>query len=155
MLKNCTPSYHDRMSYQELHTINNRATPSQMSDYKLALLLHILINLEILSKDWIDINFQQNLNSRNTTSKCFKTNRYKIGENIICNRLPSINGKKQLEWISESFDSFKLICKQALLTPWWLDRLALIDSAGVWKCVYDYFCIPLTPMVLTMTHHIG
>ena len=44
-LKICTPSYHNRMSYIELHALNNRATPSQMSNYKLALLLHRLINL--------------------------------------------------------------------------------------------------------------
>ena len=29
-LKICTPSYHDRMSFLELHRINNRATPKQM-----------------------------------------------------------------------------------------------------------------------------
>ena len=38
-LKVCTPSYHDRMSYSELHSINSRATPEQMCLYKHSLLL--------------------------------------------------------------------------------------------------------------------
>ena len=96
------------MSYIELHALNNRATPSQMSNYKLALLLHRLINLEIPYSDWIGINFQQNHNTRNFSFSFFKTNNYKIGENIICNRLPSINGKIRLKWMSERFDSYIL-----------------------------------------------
>ena len=45
----------------------------------------------------------------------FKTNRYKIGENIISNRLHIINAKIEYDWIMWSFDSFKLKCKKVFL----------------------------------------
>ena len=114
-LKICTPTYHDRMSYLDLHSINNRATPAQMGNYKLALLLYKLLNEEIPNINWLDANFQQNLNARNNTYKFFKTNNYKVGDNIICNRLTASNGKIELEWTMDSFDSYKLKCKQIFL----------------------------------------
>ena len=114
-LKICTPQYHDRMSYRELHSINNRATPDQMCLYKHSLLLYKLINLELPHLDWIDINFQQNFNNRSSYMNFFKTNRYKIGENIISNRLHIINAKIEYDWIMWSFDSFKLKCKKLFL----------------------------------------
>ena len=83
-LKICTPTYHDGMSYLELHKINNRATPTEFSNYKHALLLHGLIHTEIPISDWIDLNLQQTFNSRSTTFSIVKNNRYKIGENLIC-----------------------------------------------------------------------
>ena len=46
-LKICTPTYHDRMSYLELHSINNRATPFQMCTYKHAMFWFQLLNQEI------------------------------------------------------------------------------------------------------------
>ena len=36
-LKLCTPTYHDRMSFLELHNINKRATPIEMCNYVHAL----------------------------------------------------------------------------------------------------------------------
>ena len=71
-LKICTPSYHDRMSYRELHSINKRGTPEQMCLYKHSLLLYKLINLELPYLDWIDIHFQQNYNNRINTMSFFK-----------------------------------------------------------------------------------
>ena len=41
-----------------------------------------------------------------------------MGDNIICNRLTSINGKIYHDWMSESFDSYKLKCKQTFLAGW-------------------------------------
>ena len=64
VLKICTPSYHDRMSYLELDSINNRATPEMMCTYKHEILLYKLINHEIPMTDWIDLNFQQTFGSR-------------------------------------------------------------------------------------------
>ena len=55
-LKICTPSYHDRMSYIELHTINKRATLAQMCLYKHSLILYKLINSGIPRLDWVDLN---------------------------------------------------------------------------------------------------
>ena len=73
----CTPTCHARMLYLELHAINNRATPSQMCSYKLALLLHELINFEIPCIDWLDANFQQNFDMKTNMFNFHNTYNYK------------------------------------------------------------------------------
>ena len=110
-LKFCTPTYHDRMSYSELHLINKRSTLEQMCTYKHALLLFKQMNHKIPLVDWIDSNFHQTLNTRSESYHFIRTNTYKIGCNNICNRLSIINNKINYNWIHESFDSYKLRCK--------------------------------------------
>ena len=114
-LKLCTPSYHDRMSYIELHTINNRATPAQMCLYKHSITLYKLINTNIPGLDWIDLNFQQSFNQRDHNFKFYSTNNYRVGCNNICNRMSILNGKLPLSSVDMSFNSFKILCKQTLL----------------------------------------
>ena len=114
-LKICTPSYHDRMSFLELHTINKRGTPSQMCNYKLALLLYKLINCEIPYLGWLDVNFQQTFNSRQCNFSFFSINNYRVGCNSICNRLRVLNGKINLNSVNQGFESFKVMCKGLLL----------------------------------------
>ena len=114
-LKLCTPSYHDRMSFAELHKINNRATPKQMCEYSHALQLHKLINLELPKADWLDLNFQQVFGGRTRTFNFAKTNNYKIGLNLICNRFHSLNGRIDYSWMNESYESFKIRCKKMFL----------------------------------------
>ena len=93
-LKLCTPNYHDKMSYMELHSINNWGTRDQICKYRHAPLLYKLINQEIPYTDFIDLNFQQKFNNRLNTFNFFSTNNnYKIGCNLICNRLAIISNK--------------------------------------------------------------
>ena len=114
-LKVCTPTYHDRMSYIDLHKTNNRATPTEFSNYKHALLLHKLVQTEIPNLDWIDLNFQQTFNRRTTTVNFVKTNRYRVGENLMCNRFGVLSGKITHEMLNLSTDSFKVKCKSMFL----------------------------------------
>ena len=72
-LKLFTPLYHDRMSYIELHKINNGATPIEFCNYKHALILYNLINSELPMDDWIDLNFQQTLSTRCRSFNFVKT----------------------------------------------------------------------------------
>ena len=65
--------------------------------------------------DWIDLNFQQSFNGRDTNFKFFSTNNYRVGGNIICNRMNILNGKLPLTSVDKSFDSFKIFCKRTLL----------------------------------------
>ena len=86
-LKICTPTYHDRMSHLELHTLNKRATPDQMCVYKQAMVLYKLIETQSPIADWIDLNHQQSFNRRDTYFKFFSINNYRVGCNNICNRM--------------------------------------------------------------------
>ena len=114
-LKVCTPSYHDRMSYLDLHSLNNRATPEMMCIYKHAILLYKLINHEIPFSDWIDLNFQQTFGARSDKFNFFRTNNYKVGCNNICNRLFVLNNKIKYNIMYGSFDSYKFRCKEIFL----------------------------------------
>ena len=73
--------------------MNNRATPTEMCDYKHALLLYKVANEQLPIGDWVRFNFQQQYSSRSSIFRFLKENNYKIGLNSICNRLHSINDK--------------------------------------------------------------
>ena len=103
------------MSFMELHEVNNRATPKQMCRYKHALQLHKLVNLELPTSDWVDLNFQQNFNSRTKNFNFVKNNSYKIGLNLMCNRLICINNCIEFEWMNSSFENDKIHCKDKFL----------------------------------------
>ena len=89
-----------------------RATPSKLPDYKLSLQLYKTFNYWIPTRDWIELNFN---NIQTTRQGCFmtnKTNRLKIGMNILSNRLWYLNGKIDLNWLNMSFQTYKIKCKK-------------------------------------------
>jgi hypothetical protein len=114
-LKICTPNYNFLISYKKLHYINNRAMPEQMMYYKHALLLYKTYNESTPTKNWLTLNFQQNFNNRNNTLRVFSTSNYKVGQNLTSNRFVVINGILNLDWLNESFDTFKVKCKDKFL----------------------------------------
>ena len=114
-LKLCSPFYHDRMSFWELHKINKRVTPTELCNYKHALLFHRLVSTEIPTDDWVDLNFQQTFGGRTSSFNFFKTNNYKIGNNILCNRFHILNQKLDYALLNENYDLFKVKCKSIFL----------------------------------------
>ena len=98
-----------------LHYINQRATPIQYTNYIHALLLHKIYNDETMSTDWIDMYFNQHFNQRDPTLKFFNTSTYKIGNNLLANRFTILNGKIELSWLNEPYNSYKIKCKAVLL----------------------------------------
>ena len=103
------------ISYKELHEMAGRATPNQLMDYKMALQAYKTINHEITTADWVSINYNNTITSRQTKFSINKMNRYKVGMNVFSNRLWYINGKIDLEWLNLSFNSFKIKCKKKFL----------------------------------------
>ena len=103
------------MSFDQIHVINNRATPSQIMLYKHLLLLYKIWNDKIYYNDWIALNFQQNFNERNSTVKIFETSNLKIGKNITVNRLMVINGLIEYDWLNLNIDAYKIKCKTKFL----------------------------------------
>ena len=49
----CTIYYNDHTSFQDLHTLNNRATPNQLMHYKHALLIYELQNIKEPNQEWV------------------------------------------------------------------------------------------------------
>jgi hypothetical protein len=91
------------LSYINLHITNQRATPNQLIKYKHAILLFKLYNRSEQSSDWIDLNLMQ---SRQLTFKISSTSNFKIGNNILSNRLSCIG---------LIIDTFKINCKEKFL----------------------------------------
>jgi hypothetical protein len=114
-LKLITRNYDRSMSFESLHFQNKRATPTQMTLYKHALLFHKTYNDESMSRDWTDMFFNQQFNNRATTAKFYNTSNFKVGNNILSNRFVILNSKIPLEWLNESMLSFKIHCKRLFL----------------------------------------
>ena len=108
--------YPDRMiSHVNIHKMNNRAMPESLMTYKMALQLHKLYNTNDQSLDWISLNFDQILTSRQTTFMISKTNKTKIGLNTMANRLSILNGRIPLSWLNATLSTYKIKCKKLFL----------------------------------------
>ena len=107
----------DRMqSFINIHTECKRALPEQMINYKHAILLHKLYNDESPEIEWIALNYQQILTSRQTKFAVLKNNNKKVGNNILINRLFTLNNKIELKDLNESLPSFK-VKQKSLMVP--------------------------------------
>ena len=67
--------------------------------------------------DWIDLNFDQILTSRQTKFKFIKSNRYIVGNNLLTTRLTILNNQIPLSDLNLSLDSFKVKYKKVFLLP--------------------------------------
>ena len=114
-LKLCNVFYDPRVSYIDLHKLNNRALPSKFCLYRHCLLLHKVFNDFIPKRDWIDLNFQMINTSRQTSFEIQNHSVYKVGKNILSNRLVCINKKVTLNMLNLDIGPFKVTCKNMLL----------------------------------------
>ena len=115
-LKISTRNYDRMVSFEQLHTLAARANPTQMTKYRHSLLLHKVYNDQTQSKDWLDMNQNQNFNGRLTRFKIIDCSNYKIGKNLICNRLKCINDEVELSLLNLSFNAFKIKMKTQYLS---------------------------------------
>ena len=65
-LKLCYYGYNQDVSYEKLHETVNYPTPKQNTMFKHAIALHKTYNDPKQSKDWLDLFFNQNFNTRYT-----------------------------------------------------------------------------------------
>ena len=114
-IKLCLTKLPLNTSFESIHTLADRATPTQMSTYKHAIQLYNLYNSTEMSEDWISLNIQQNFNDRNGKFQIFNISNYKVGRNLLCNRFRQLNNKLDCLWFNESLNSYKIKCKKLLL----------------------------------------
>ena len=103
------------ISFMAIHSMAGRATPSMLTNYKLALMLHNIYNSENQSVEWIHLNLNQVFTSRQT---CFHINRHNkltVGMNALSNRLYYINDKIPFELLNKQYESYKIECKRLFL----------------------------------------
>ena len=115
-IKLCTRSSDVWMlSFENLHEMVERATPDQLLKYKLALQLYITFNLLVLTQDWMNVNINFRNTNRQIHFHTHKSNRLKIGMNMIANRSFYLSGKIELDWFNLTYNSFKVKCKKLFL----------------------------------------
>ena len=114
-LKCCVKYCTRDISFINLHAMYHRATPDQFMLYKNAINLYRLYNERHGSIEWVALNFNQILTSRQTKFMSIKANRKKVGINAIANRFNILNNKIPLTWLNLSFASYKLHCKGLFL----------------------------------------
>jgi hypothetical protein len=114
-LKLCNTFYDPSVSYVDLHILHKRALPSKFCLYRHCLLLHKVFNDSIPKRDWIDLNFQMINTSRQTSFETQNHSVYKVGNNILSNRLTCLNKKVTLNMLNLDIGPFKVTCKNMLL----------------------------------------
>ena len=99
--------YPDQMiSFENIHSMNERAMSDSIMHYKAALQLHKLYNATNLSLDRISLNIDQILTTRQTVFQILKSNKTKVGLSILTNRFAQLlNGKIPLQ-LKASFWGF-------------------------------------------------
>ena len=102
-------------SFINIHKSCNRASPEQMIIYKHAILLHKLYNTHQPQTDWIELNLDQILTSRQKHFKSIKNNNYIVGGNLLSTRLSVLNRKVLLDDLNLRLASYKVKYKQILL----------------------------------------
>ena len=105
-----------QISYDQLHRLHKRATPTGMMKYRLSIQLFKTYNGAIINDDWMDWNNQQNFNERHNYVQIFDNSKLKIGKNIIMNRLTCLNRSIKYDWLNLSLIGYKLKVKELFLT---------------------------------------
>ena len=115
-IKLCLTKLPQNTSFESIHNLAKRATPTQISSYKHAIQLYKLYNSSNMSDDWLSLNIQQSFNERNGKFQIYNISNYKVGRNLICNRFKQLNNKINYTWLNESLNAFKIKCKTLFLS---------------------------------------
>ena len=115
-LRVCIGFVDNNLSFLNLHNLCSKATPGMIMNYKLALCLYKLYNVEFDPFEFAVLNFNLILTGRQTEFITLKSNSFKVGVNLLANRLFLINNKIPLSWLNMSMNTFKIICKRLFLT---------------------------------------
>ena len=102
----CWKNENNYVSFESLHKLSQRATPDQFIKYKIALCLFKMYNINYNNIEFIRLNLNQVLTSRQTHFITSKSNNLKIGVNCLTNRLYLFNGIIPLSWLNDSINTF-------------------------------------------------
>ena len=94
----------------------NRSTPEKILLYKHALAFYKLFWSTDLTIEFLVLNCNTILTTRQTNCILSKSNIQKVGLNALANRLHIINNRIPLNEMNKSFASFKVFCKKEFLT---------------------------------------
>ena len=137
-----------------------RATPNKIMSYKLALQLYRTFNDQTPTQDWLNMNQNIILSSRQSKFSINKSCRLKVGMNVLSNRFNFLNSKIDFNWLNLSYESYKIKCKRIFLSWTWVtgDLIMKITATkfhcstfsptnNYWlsRVKNDLFCMPQLP----------
>ena len=102
-------------SFINIHHECKKALPNQIMEYKHSILLYKIYNLQTPKLDWIDLNFNQLLSSREKFFNFVKSSHSKTGNNLLSSRLTVLNKKIKLQNLNMSIVPYKVICKNIFI----------------------------------------
>ena len=100
MITHCAVIFYTQLM-RELH-------PTILCFFKHAIELHKLYKIQPPPLDWIALNFDQTISRRQTHFTISSSGNYKVGNNILSNRLSILNNKIELAWLNQSLSAFKI-----------------------------------------------
>ena len=77
-------------------------------------MLYKLMRACLPTEESIHLNFQANLNQRQVHHNFIKMQNYGVGNNILLNRLRSLNNKIPKTMTDDSYNTFKVKCKKQI-----------------------------------------
>ena len=110
-LCSCLMNINNEVSFERVHEINKKCTPSQIMAYQSALLLHKTVNFELPCFEATTVLNQMTVTSRQMMFLIFKNNSTKIGMNTTSNKFYQLTGKITLNSLGLSFVHFKKLMK--------------------------------------------
>jgi hypothetical protein len=114
-LKICINDVTPFTAHTEIHNMAQRSPPQNYCLYKHALILYKLFNDCIPTLEHLHLNFQLADNERSDFLTFIKNDNFKVGANILINRLAELNGKINKNWLLLNLDSYKIKCKSIFL----------------------------------------
>ena len=94
----------------------NRAIPEIFLLNKHALNLYKLLNGHAYTCEWVALDFNQILTSRQTTFMATTNNRKKRWSECPCKQSFIFNDRIPLNWFNISLDTFKVHCKREFMS---------------------------------------
>ena len=111
-IKVCVKFNVNDVSFARIHEIYKRSTPENYLLYKQALALYKLFWSNDLSTEFIHLNFNSILTTRQVHYISMKDNKRKVGQNALANRLYILNNRIPLSVLNKSLESsYKVYCK--------------------------------------------
>ena len=107
-LKLCQFQLDKMISFERLHEIHKRATPTKMMHYRLAIQLYKIYNGKIKNDNWIDLNFQQNFNDKDNHVQINDVSKLRIGKQIDNEYTKLHKQQVYISWLKKLLDSFKI-----------------------------------------------
>ena len=110
-LTNANSVLNNAISFEKIHEINKKCTPSQIMLYQASLNLHKTLNFEVPNFETITVLDQLAFTPRQTMFLIFRNNSTKIGMNTSSNKFYQLSGKLTLKSLECTFIHFKKLMK--------------------------------------------